>query len=129
MRKDFLERCVSPEYDRINRVQLNADLKLRNFKQVMLEEQEKVKNNRARMRGKGKKGAKPGQQQATGWEHILAAQNAGAGPQMQPQTYGKPAAQVEDSSDGRELDAGPQSSDNEELNDYQVDGYHVVHIK
>ena len=38
MRKDFLERGVSPEYDRINRVQMNADLKLRNFKNVMAEE-------------------------------------------------------------------------------------------
>ena len=75
MRKDFLERCVSPEYDRINRVQLNADLKLRNFKNVMAEEQENVRKNRARLRGKGKKGARPGQQQMTGWEHILAAQN------------------------------------------------------
>lgn len=97
----------------------------------MAEEQEKVRTSRAKLRGKGKKGARPGQQQMTGWEHILAAQNAG-GPQMQPQnveTVGKPAAKDDDTDDGHDLDAGPQSSDNEELKDYQVDGYHVVHIK
>ena len=51
---------------------------------------------------------------------------------MQPQNIakeGKPAAKDDDPDDSQELDAGPQSSDNEELNDYQVDGYHVVHIK
>ena len=78
-----MERCVSPEYDRINRVQLNADLKLRNFKQVLQEEEGKARGGRAKPRGgKGKKG--PGApQQATGWENILAAQNH-KGPQMQP---------------------------------------------
>ena len=66
VRKDFMERCVSPGYNRISRVQMNADLKFQNFKKVMEEEvanQEKIKNARlanAKAAAKGKKGAKKG---------------------------------------------------------------------
>lgn len=71
MRKDFMERCVSPGYDRISRVQMNAELKFKNFKKVMEEEKanvEKIKAARlaaakaaAKGKGKGvKKGMKAG---------------------------------------------------------------------
>ena len=38
MRKDFMDRCVSPEYDRISRVQLNAEVNLTNLKGIEIEE-------------------------------------------------------------------------------------------
>jgi len=34
MRKDFMDRCVSPEFDRISRKQLSADVQLMNLKNL-----------------------------------------------------------------------------------------------
>ena len=66
-----MERCVSPGYERISRVKMNADLKFQNFKKVMEEEkanQEKIKAARlaavkSAAKGKGK-GAKKGMKAA-----------------------------------------------------------------
>ena len=38
MRKDFMDRCVSPNYQRANRLQLNGEITLRNLKGLAGEE-------------------------------------------------------------------------------------------
>lgn len=89
IRKDFMDRCVSPEYDRINRKQLSADVNLVNLKNFAEQDDAVYKNTRSRGKGKKGRGGRP-MGPTTGWEHILAATQfgppgAGPGPQMQMQ--------------------------------------------
>jgi hypothetical protein len=103
------------------------------------EEADAVYKNTRGFRGKGKKGrgGRPMAPPTTGWENVLAATQfgpgaagGGAAPQMQAQNeknrYDSPSHHS-----GEEEEAGDPnaSSDDEALTDYQVDGYHVVHIK
>ena len=57
MRKDFMERCVSPIYHSVNCLQLNGEVKLFNLKNFNFEAEEDAiyKNTRSK-KGKGKKG-------------------------------------------------------------------------
>lgn len=88
-----MDRCVSPGYDRISRVQMNAELKFLNFKKVIAEQAENeavyrntrlAKAKAAAAKGKGKgKGRMPGQPpgaQNAPWEHFDGEQNKGSQP-------------------------------------------------
>ena len=108
VRKDFMNRCVSPEYKRINRIHLNAEVSLINLKGLDLDNDDAVyRNTRSKGRG-GKNGDtnKDGQQ-----------------------TKDQPEKKSADTSVVNSDDNGDASSDDEPYEDYQIDGYHVVHVK
>lgn len=59
MRKEFMDRCVSPTYHNINRLQLNGEVVITNMKKVIAaqEEEDAVYKNTRSKKGK-KKGVK-----------------------------------------------------------------------
>ena len=162
LRKDFIDRCVSPHYFITNRLQLNGEITIRDLKNIDMSREPDAPYRNTRNRKGAKKAQPPPPMPSNDWltaynpmdsmygglmggmgmlpsvDTSVPAMFAGAmaQPMMMPQGVLPPPThkplpkglqtQHQFESDG---DGNDQSSDDEALLDYQIDGYHPCHVK
>ena len=173
IRKEFIERCVSPSYHQTNRLQLNGEITIVNHKKLTEQGEDAVYMNTRSRKGAKKKGPAPVKGLAQP-NPLMIPSMPGMNmdfihPGMVGDPYGMPMTDYwlppgttpamqdwlmpgmeqgvqamhpgmmpyNDAPDEKKLarppkpesEAGSEGSDDEELKDYHIDGYHPVHCK